>query len=429
MPLQLFSNKFSLGTLFRSPSGRSFAGLATATLAGQITVILVSPIVANLSGPARYGEAMTILSMAGIIAVFSCLRYEAAIPLCKEDHDALQMVWLCILITFTSGVLLAVGIFLFLWSSIFEYSTETTKLIWFLPALVIIQGLYAALDGWALFHGNIRLLSACKILQGVSLSICQVGFGYFSGGSAASLIIAFVVSQTAGSILIGYNLLRMRKAGIIFPMPSKIWSLAHKYRKFPALELWARACTNATDLLPQVFVAFFFGPVAAGHFGLAQRILGVPLRLVSVSSSQIYISEIVRCRRGDPRLTKIFVDTVARSGILAMMYLLPIWALSSYIFGLLFGKPWMEAGYLSQILCVLYLVLVPSRSVRYTVQYADRQEVGLVLSSLSLVISLAPFIFSGNWGLSLVEVTAAYAGFGVVSNLWWMIVGFRLLKI
>jgi len=428
MAFNLFRHIFSAAHLFRSSSGRRFTTLAIATFGGQLSVILISPLVAYLYGPAQYGAAMTILSIAGILAVFSCLRYEAAIPLCKENSDATQVVCLCLLLTIIVGLLLTAGAVILQHKSILQNTFNIKYHVWFIIPLVVFQGIYAALDGWALFRGDVRLLSISKLLQGASLSVGQVGFAYLSNRSASGLLLAFLVSQIISSAPIALQMLKVNKQDNAWIAMRHMVYLARKYYKFPAFELWARVTTNATDLLPQVLVAFSFGSAAAGHFGLAQRILAVPLRLLSVSSSQIYISEVVRFPLGSPHVPRIFLDTMARATILGTGYLLPILSLSGMIFEGLFGEAWKESERITQVLCILYIVLVPSRAIRYTAQYAGRQGSAFMLSLIGLVICFVSFWSGVALDIGLIWSTALYAVLGAIANIYWIIFSYRLVR-
>lgn len=60
-------------------------------------------------------------------------------------------------------------------------------------------------------------------------------------------------------------------------------------------------------MLPAVLIALLYGPAMAGLFALAQRVVGLPVRLFSDSASQAFLGEIATADRR--RLHQLFKKT------------------------------------------------------------------------------------------------------------------------
>ena len=79
-----------------SKSSSNFAAnvlkLVTGSVFAQGIGVLVAPIVARLFAPEAFGFAALFTSIAGIISVVACLRYELAIMLPKTDEEAANLI-------------------------------------------------------------------------------------------------------------------------------------------------------------------------------------------------------------------------------------------------------------------------------------------------------------------------------------------------
>src|SRR5579864_4317949 len=87
--------------------------LASGTASAQVVGILAAPLIARMFAPQVFGALAIFASVAGIISVVSCLRYEIAIYLPERDEDAANIAALsALLVTGITG-LSAVLVWLF----------------------------------------------------------------------------------------------------------------------------------------------------------------------------------------------------------------------------------------------------------------------------------------------------------------------------
>lgn len=107
-PLSFFMSR---GRMVSQPSS-SFCSnvlkLTTGSVFAQALGILVAPIVTRLFAPEAFGIAALFASIAGVISVVACLRYELSIMLPETDEDAANLlgVSLCcvLIVTIVSGL-------------------------------------------------------------------------------------------------------------------------------------------------------------------------------------------------------------------------------------------------------------------------------------------------------------------------------------
>lgn len=84
--------------------------LVSGTTLAQVITILSAPIISRLFAPQAFGVLNVFTSIAGIVSIVICLRYEYAIILPEDDTDAINIFALCLIIAF--GISAVAGVIL-----------------------------------------------------------------------------------------------------------------------------------------------------------------------------------------------------------------------------------------------------------------------------------------------------------------------------
>jgi O-antigen/teichoic acid export membrane protein len=182
--------------------------------------------------------------------------------------------------------------------------------------------------------------------------------------------------------------------------------------------MWSRCVGTAAEMMPVPLAAGVFGPAASGLLGLAQRIVGLPIRFLGISAAQAYVSELVSLERGDTdTLRALFRETALRLLVAGAAYLAVVLLLGPRLFALAFGPAWAESGAMAQLLAPMYLAMFVNRPVRYTIQFYERQDLGLLVNAASLAVVAAAFSLAHLGLLTLPAAVAAMSGGLCLTNL------------
>ena len=388
---------------FASRFARRLTMLASSTVLGQLAVILAAPLLTRLYTPTDYGAFVALTGLIVVFGVISGLRYEAAIPLCRVERDAAALVCVVILSSATVSLLIAlilVGVGPWLAAVLDLKGRESV--VWWLPVAVAAQGVFIAFDGWGIQQGRMRQLALSKITQGFALALGQLVFGFWWHGSPHGLFLAFVLAQLGSTWPMLFRIDRVQRTYFLFPMLSDMRRLVVRFRQFPLYEIWARSCGTASEMLPGPFISAIFGTAASGHYGLAQRIIGAPVRLLGISAHQVYAAELTRLSHTDrPALRALFNETIRHLLIVGLVYLVVIVLFGPRLFALVFGEAWRESGEMARLLAPMYLALFVNRPIGYTVQFYERQDLGFRINLVSLVIVVVTFLLAHQGILSL----------------------------
>jgi O-antigen/teichoic acid export membrane protein len=382
--------------VLRTRIGRRLALLAGSAAIGQLAMLIATPMVTRLYGPTGFGVFVALTGLSSMLAVFSAGRYEAAIPLCRRDEDATALAWVVVLASAAFALLIAV----LLWMLGRRLSDmlglgAAGALLWWVPPILAVQGLFLAFDAWALYQRRMRQLAASKILQGLVVAFCQVAFGLLGDGDPQGLLLAWIIGQLCGILPMLLGLSRAQRTLFAHPDRRLMLLVARRYRHFPMYEMWSRSVSNAAEMLPPLLTATVFGAAASGLFGLAQRIVGLPIRFVGIAASQVYIAELAALGR-EPQevLRKLFAETVRRLLVAGLIYLGVVVLFGPWLFMTVFGSEWSDSGHLARLLAPMYLAMFINRPIRYTVQFYERQDLGLYVSITSLAVVLVAFLLA-----------------------------------
>ena len=388
---------------FASRFARRLTMLASSTVLGQLAVILAAPLLTRLYTPMDYGAFVALTGLIVVFGVISGLRYEAAIPLCRVERDAAALVCVVILSSVTVSLIIAlilVGVGPWLAAVLDLKGRESV--VWWLPVAVAAQGVFIAFDGWGIQQGRMRQLALSKITQGFALALGQLVFGFWWHGSPHGLFLAFVLAQLGSTWPMLLRIDRVQRAYFLLPKLADMRRLVVRFRQFPLYEIWARSFGTASEMLPGPFISAIFGTAASGHYGLAQRIIGAPVRLLGISAHQVYAAELTRLSHTDrPALRALFNETIRHLLIVGLVYLVVIVLFGPRLFALVFGEAWRESGEMARLLGPMYLALFVNRPIGYTVQFYERQDLGFRINLVSLVIVVVTFLLAHQGILSL----------------------------
>ena len=166
------------------------ATLATGTVFAGAMGIVVMPLLTRIYEPEDFGVSALYTSLAGIMSVVMCWRYELAVVLPEKDQDAASLLILCIMICFVMGLLtlIMVAIFGTLLSKMLG-SQELIPWLWFLPLSLFGMGFFRVLNYWSTRRQHFKRLAVRQIIQNGVTAVTQIGIGLlYSSINAGGLI-------------------------------------------------------------------------------------------------------------------------------------------------------------------------------------------------------------------------------------------------
>lgn len=388
---------------------QNIAIVASGNVAAKIIGLISAPIITRLYTPEDYGVFSLFLSVVGIVGSLATLRYAVTIPIARDEKLANNLLWLCFVITSFISLVWFFGVVLFgnLVTEKFS-ATQLRPFLWLMPVVFFGKGIYEALNNWAVRTKSFKLITRTKISQGVSSSTLKIGLG-FLGIAPLGLFIGHIAQEAAG---IGSLFSRLIKVYPFFFRSfswSEIKQAANRYKKFPLVQSWSQLLLALGAQLPVLLLGAFYGVEVVGVFGLAQNMINMPMDLIGQSVAQVYYAEISKYGKSNPE--KIYRLSISIIKKLLWVGLLPVAVLilfGPWLFKLVFGPEWVDAGVYARFLSVLILTRFISSPLANIFNVYEKQSLQLILNIIRVFVVLITFFITNYFRFSAIETIGVY---------------------
>ncbi|MDY6878145.1 MAG: oligosaccharide flippase family protein [Chloroflexota bacterium] len=385
--------------------------LAGSTTLSQGVVMLASPILTRLYTPADFGVLTVYTAILSTLSVVASLRYELAIPLPEDDETAVNLLALSTLIVPTMSLLTGLGVFLLGDQIVHWTNTPALKpYLWLLLPGLLGAGGYQVFNYWAIRKKAFDRIAQTKLSQSLGKVLTQVILGLLELGPVG-LLLGNIVGQVSGSGTLAALAYKQNRGALEQINKTRVRWVAQRYRRFPLLSSGSALLNRAGLDLPPLLLAAFYGPQVVGWFGLGRRLIKVPMTLVGRSVAQVYMGESARLAQEAPEtLHRLFLKTAQKLLLVGGIPIALLGLSSPWLFALIFGEIWREAGVYVQLLAVMLVaefVVVPVSS---TLNMLEQQNLQLAWDVGRLVLVVSILWLANTMGGSPVQAVGAYSG-------------------
>lgn len=403
--------------------------LAGGTAMAQGLLLLASPLLTRLYDPDDFGLLAVFMALQAVLLVGVALRYEMAIPLPKTLAKAANLLGLALSLAVINGLLLLALLALGLgdWLAQLIDKPDFADYLWLLPLSLVGAGLFQAANLWASREHLFSLISTTKMQQSVVQLSLQLGWGWLAP-SALGLLLGFVLSSWVGV----WRLLRRSTDFLSHWQPRNWWALSKEYHHFPLYTLWASLLNVMSWQVPPLFLAAWFSLEAAGWYALTIRVLAAPSALIGQAVAQVFYPK-AAASEADPQANAALVANLSY-GLLATS--LPLFLLvalqGDWLFALIFGEEWRQAGVYAQWLTPWFVLGFVSSPLSSFALVKSRQRSAFFFTLYEIVLRVTA-LGIGVWLNSIAWAIGLYALAGVIIAsvyiLWiWQLAGLSYAK-
>jgi O-antigen/teichoic acid export membrane protein len=424
-PLPALGSRSGWSRLLR-PEGRfarRLLGLSGGTAASQLLVVAAAPLLTRIYTPAEFGAFTAFMALVSIFGPVSALRYELSIPLADGLHRARVLTALS-----TLAVLATFGLSLSVVAALRTVMPGIAGALpgpagapWLVPAAMLLYGLAQPLAFLSIRQDGVRLSSLTLIAQSACQVALQCGLGLLGLGAGG-----LILGSMSGHLLRLLRLAWAVKGGLRADLAGsgpEIAAAAREHWRQPALSTPAGLLRLSAQFLPALLFAALYGPVAAGLFGLGQRLLTTPVRMLGQAAGQAFLVEAAdRDRRS---LHRLFVRTTRRFLVVGLAWALPLLVLGPWLFARVFGPEWREAGEMVRLLVPLHLARFVVVPVSQALSMARRHDADLALAAVLALAVLGSFALGRGLDLGPLAVVALYSASSTTALLLTLLVAWR----
>lgn len=386
--------------------GKAVALLAGGTAIGQLFSFAVVPVTTRLFSPEAFGILATYTAILMTVQTIAGLCFEAAIPVVPTLREAIRLVVLGLMSVATVSLAM-LGIVALWLSGMLGLPPPGVPavVLWLLPLGIALSGVYQIFRYWSVREKAYRAIAATTVSRNVGRGLIQVGAGLVSH-SPVGLVLAEIAGQAAGSARLGRSALPYLRSMAADLRWRELWITAKARISFPMLLAPANLLNAAGLQVPTILIASLYGPRVAGLYFATQRLLSIPLQLLSNAFGQAFLGEAGTLAREDPvRLKRMFNSVSLRLFAVGVVPTIVLIAIAPQLMAFVLGHEWRESGVYLQWLAAGFLFKF-SFVALINFAIVERNDFALYWAGVRLVIAAGSVMVSHQLGFSAVTCIA-----------------------
>ncbi len=383
---------------------KAFTMLVSGSLIGTLITAIQQVLQTHIFSAEAIGTYTYLLAIPLMFIGVTSLRYDVAIVVEKDDHNALALVK----VSFLCSIIVAVLVTLFYTIYILFIDKDYIS-YWYAIPLVFVMlmgyGINNILNSYNNRERNYKMISQTYVIR----TLAQRG-----GVIILGLLFVTLLKLDELSVFI---MIFCYSVGLFFAIAKQSKSLREHSKEIKdvtraemkeVIKFHKRQPLYAT---PALFVNSFsyssisiimeniYDSVTLGYYSVSTRVLGLPISLVSGNISKVYLENATVEYKNTGKFVNAFKKTFLLLIIMAIPMFLGMYFLAPFFCRILFGEGWEVAGEYIKILALMYSLRLIGNALPPSLAICNKQKVDLIfqiglavasiLSGLVIVITQA----------------------------------------
>ena len=387
---------------------------------GQVLVMLSTPLITRLYSPADMGIFGIFMSFISFASVGVALRYDLAIVAARDNFEADVLLITSIALAIPCVVIASVVLFGMIRFNILGYVVLPSWSALAMFVALLATGIFSTLRFWHVGRKKFGEISLALVSQGAGRATIPVILGWLSSGWAGLL----------GGEILGRMIGVDRLARGVWPETRKTFTavdtqhfaqVLRRYWKYPAVFLPSSMIDALATSLPLPVISSLFGVSAAGQYFLVYRLASVPAALISAGVADVFHAKIGEAARTNKSLVhSTMKSAMQKLAIVSLSIYLPTALVSPFLFSLVFGDSWQQAGTLMTIqslACMSGLVVSPlSRALAVS----RNPELKLLPDIVRLIAPVSILWICHHVGMTFLPTMVVFSVLTTISEIFYM---------
>lgn len=309
-----------------------------------------------------------------------------AVVLPKEDRDAVNILFLSLLITLAVSIFLLTCVILFNEEiSLLLGNASLAVWLYFIPLSVLLTGLYQTFNYWCNRKKRFKNISASRVSESFSKSSANLIFGYLKitpGGLIIGRIIGQLFSTSTLLIRNLKEIISLRH----FYSKHIIKAQAKKHKDFPLYSLPTTLLDVISIQIPIVIIVHLFSNYYVGLYSFAFRMLSIPISLIGVSVGQVFYQKFTELYNSNGNLRKLILKTWSSLFLIGIIPTIAIIIWGSEIFSFVFGEEWVDSGRMASFLSIILFFIFISSPTSSAFIVLKLQRISLIFGAFLVIL-------------------------------------------
>ncbi|HCY1900256.1 TPA: type 8 capsular polysaccharide synthesis protein Cap8K [Staphylococcus aureus] len=398
--------------------GDSFLMILSSGIA-QVILIITTPIITRLYSPTEFGEFTIFSNIAMILIPIINARYDLLIVNTKNDRSANILSQISFLISLLI-LLILIPIFAI---SAWLYPNFILDFI-FIIIMLFLVSLTNIFTNYLNKERKYKVLSLINVFRAGSMALLQIIFGLLALGSLG-LIIGFSLSYIAG-ITLGYKTFKKHFNIVRDKEETKALFLENKNQlvySTPSILL-----NSLSFSVVVFFIGILYTNTEVGIYGMAIRVLGIPVTIISLGLSKIFMQQANDYYIEHGNFRNLLLKFSSILVIVSIILYVPLYLFSEELVNILLGHSWVDAITVIKIVIPLFVIRLIVSTVSLSVIVLQKQQLELILQALFLIGTTVTFVISKMLNLTFLNLVSINTVVLIVSYMIFFIALYYFAK-
>ena len=398
--------------------GDSFLMILSSGIA-QVILIITTPIITRLYSPTEFGEFTIFSNIAMILIPIINARYDLSIVNTKNDRSANILSQISFLISLLI-LLILIPIFAI---SAWLYPNFILDFI-FIIIMLFLVSLTNIFTNYLNKERKYKVLSLINVFRAGSMALLQIIFGLLALGSLG-LIIGFSLSYIAG-ITLGYKTFKKHFNIVRDKEETKALFLENKNQlvySTPSILL-----NSLSFSVVVFFIGILYTNTEVGIYGMAIRVLGIPVTIISLGLSKIFMQQANDYYIEHGNFRNLLLKFSSILVIVSIILYVPLYLFSEELVNILLGHSWVDAITVIKIVIPLFVIRLIVSTVSLSVIVLQKQQLELILQALFLIGTTVTFVISKMLNLTFLNFVSINTVVLIVSYMIFFIALYYFAK-
>ena len=400
--------------------------LISGTTIAQAIPFLIMFVLTRYYSPADFTVLENFMVFVEILVVTATFKYEFAIMQPRENKDAVQLVFLVILLSASVSLFYTlIGIF---FGDSIGAVLSIPGFADFAPWIgigVFLYALHLAFNYWFSRNKKYGMLATTKVVETSTAESTKLGWAIFKI-SNYGLVIGFLTGRLFMGLYYTYNFLRSAVVRASSPNRERMNALAREYDKYPRFTFWSSLLGRTTAWGHVFLFTIYFEPIV-GFIALARRLLFAPLNIISTSYSQVFYQRVSTIQDGKI-LMKVYKDSLKPLLAIAISVVVVVVALPESTVDLLLGDKWKGTQPYIEILVFWFVINFVSTSVSFINLHLGKQKQMLYLDLIHAILAFGSIFLGIGMGFDGLTTPQLFTAAQAIFYLFMLFTGWYFIK-
>lgn len=369
---------------------RSIVTLLSGSVVAQIFTLICTPILTRICSPEELGTYTLVTGAVTMFGMVMSLRYEICVVSEPDQRKAFRLIALSFRIC--CGVSVFVFFAYLIYFSTRDFENHSVILALLTGGLVFLLGIINILTAYNNRMQDYKLITRTYILRIFCQNAGNLIAG-FAGFGAVGLSLSQLIGYCAG-VRGQAKPLKQFKREILETTREERRAIAEEYKKQPLMSAPATFANGLSYSLINYFIEALFTTTLVGYYSISYRILGLPLSLVSVNVSRVFMEKASGDYQARGNFREIYRSTVGLLLGLAIPCTILLMLFAPWACEFVFGKGWHVAGEYIRILAPMFALRFTAGGVNCSAIIVNKQQYDLIIQILLTASVIVIFILS-----------------------------------